>query len=256
MTHIHRWTVLCGIAKGSALLLVVLVLSAVPRQNEKKGHPLSIQKNGQFRAENGLFFAEPGRIHLYSQVPKSVNEKGEPQLTPLHDELLSAWKGEAYYHDAYTLKDGKWERDRREFSEEPDMFLDFAPCDPLNQLNVSSRYSLPANLRDSAKVKVKDVTEIAGPCRFALVVYSDTPSLKVAYSLRVAIVADGAHGQVVGVQPVSLYGYFCGARVLQSKLANGEPVSVLLVYVDEPAASSNYIAVYSFLIGRVGAPGK
>ena len=182
------------------------------------------------------------------------NDKGERELTPDDDELLSQWKGEPYYHTVYELRAGEWVKVLREFSRAPDLYLDFGPCDPLNQLDLYMRDAPPKALEKMRpRIKVKDTTLVGGKPTFATVVYSDAPDEKVTYPLKIALTVPERAGQTGGWKlresvDVGGYGYFCGTRMLDTKLENGEIASVLLVYLDEPAASSDYIAVYSFLI--------
>jgi hypothetical protein len=178
------------------------------------------------------------------------NDRGERELTPLDDELVPLWKGDPYYHTVYELRAGEWVKVLREFSKAPDLYLDFGPCDPLNQLDLYTRDDPPkalAKLRPS--LMVKDTTLVGGRSTFATVVYSDAPDEKVTYPLKIALTVPERTGwKLQETVDVGTYGYFCGTRMLDTVLKNGETAKVLLVYLDEPAASSDYIAVYSFLI--------
>jgi hypothetical protein len=107
-----------------------------------QGAALKLVPNGVFDAENGLFFAAGNRLELYSHVPTLANPKtGKFKMVPDDDKLKPRWKGEPYYRESYALVQGRWVKQARVFSVAPDQYLDFGPCDPLNQLDLSERYN-------------------------------------------------------------------------------------------------------------------
>lgn len=253
-------------ARCTFLSLFLLCLQAHSWQgpSSKKGPPsksaqpksalLTIRASGRFSAQHGLFFAEERRIHLYSHLSMVLSSKGDREMAPDDDELLPRWKGEPYYHTVYELRAGEWVKVLREFSTAPELYFDFGPCDPLNQLDLYTRDDPPKALEKiRPRLKVKDVTLVGGKSSFATVVYSDAPNERVTYPLKVALTVPerGLHSggwKLLESLDVGGYGHFCGTRMMETKLASGETVSVLLVYLNEPAGSSDYIAVYSFLI--------
>ncbi|MCL5286505.1 MAG: hypothetical protein M1453_00715 [Acidobacteria bacterium] len=229
---------------GTFFLVWVVTSAQVPESS------ISLIPNGSFRAEDGVFFAEAQRIHIYSHLPTSLNEKGERMTVPLDDGLRSKWKGEPYYHSSYVLKNGNWTIEGREFSDAPEQYLDFGPCDPQNQLSIlPSQAELGRILGPSVKIKAE--IQSGDKLGYSLVVYSDTPLSTINYSMKIGLLTHFAGSRKI-VQTVNVgeFGHFCGTRTIRTRLSNGEHALVLLVYLDEPAASSDYIAVCSFLIKR------
>jgi hypothetical protein len=221
-------------------------------------HSYSISANGTFSAENGLFFAEESRIHMYSQLPMVENPKtSKRELTPLGDELRTQWKGQPYYHEIYQLTNGKWVRIRRTFSEAPNTYLDFGPCDPLNQLDISLQHSELKPFLPSAML-MKAVTEVDDEDHYFVVVFSDAPDARVRYRLKIALIsAQGETLSLQGTQDIGDYGQFCGTRALgDAKLLDGQTAIDVLVYTLESGGSGENIAVHSYLVKRVGGPVK
>jgi len=211
---------------------------------------LTLRQNGDFSAEHGIFVAEGQQLHVYSVVPEFWDEPtGTWKPSPQYDALRRRWKGEPYYHELYGLKEGKWVRIVREFSEGPESWVDFGPCDPLNQMDLAGekiRNALPHSTR------IKSVSMFPG---YALVVYSEAPrepyprhSLD-EYSQQVALlIREGQSWRNAGTLDGGADGFYCGTRTISAKLANGEPAALLLLYSDEPAASSNFRTVRSYIV--------
>ena len=240
------------------VLLVAIPLS--PSDVNVENALFSIEMNGHFSAEHGMFFATPNTIHLYSRLPKVRNVEGRFQLVPVDDELRSQWEGEPYYHEVYELRKGTWLRTLREFSEGPELYLDFAPCDPFNQLDVSRRESQIASLLGNS-AKIKDVSRFVSESRGSLVgptasdhatvIYSDTPTRTVTYSLKLGLLAaDSREWHLLRTLTVGVDGYFCGTRSWPIELPAEATGRIVLVYVNEPAGSSNSIAIYSYLLRK------
>ncbi|MBZ5701462.1 MAG: transglycosylase SLT domain-containing protein [Acidobacteriia bacterium] len=234
---------------------------APPKQTKgtSRAEPeLSIRQNGEFTAEHGIFVEEGQRLHVYSVVPEFWDERtGAWKATPRHDALKAQWKGEPYYHELYALTAGKWVKSVREFSEGPESWVDFGPCDPLNQTDLANdeiRKALPHSIR---------IKSIAAFPDYATVVYAETPKETYPrhsldeYSLQVALLVRGGQGwRNAGILDAGADGFFCGTRTLSTKLADGETPTLLLLYSDEPAASSNFRTVRSYIVSHADAANR
>jgi hypothetical protein len=148
-----------------------------------------IKPNGYFRAENGLFSVS--RRTLCSYASNRLRE--EPKC--------------------FRLTDAGWTEARpvTKNSRQPD-YLDFAPCDPLNQLNIAiQQKDFAALLPRSAAVK-----QVVRPnAQKALVAYSDAPEQRVAYSLRLAVFGNRNGKWTRGADiAVGADASFCGMRVI------------------------------------------
>ena len=244
-----------GVSYGSCVAVVILIATSLSglTQSKQLSARFILESNGDFSAENGLFYAEAARIHFYSHVPVAEDPKTHKRVpTLLNDGLEKQWKGQPYYHEIRELRDGKWAQVSRSFSNSPDQYLDFGPCDPMNQLDISFQHSDVKALLPSS-VLLKDVTEIMGShAHYFTVVYSDTPDTQVKYSLKLSlIIATGKGLHLEGTQYLGADGQFCGTRGLgEFKLSNGQTADDLLVYLDEPGGSSNYIRVLSYLVKK------
>lgn len=231
-----------------SLLCVNYYVSKNATQISATKATIKIDPNGYFRAENGLLFVKSDAMYLYEHVPSIINPStGHFDMQPNNDQLKPEWKGQPYYVSRYDLVDGKWIRENRAFSDPPQSYLDFGPCDPFNQLDIRLQYpdvvsSVPAS------AKIKDIKEFDSQ-NYGLVVYSEPSSdPHPAYRLNVGLVAKTDHGwRVLETKNAGDLGWFCGTRTVQTT-ADGERATDLLVYTDEPAGSSNYIAIHSFLI--------
>lgn len=211
---------------------------------------LRFVQNGEFHAQHGVFFIDADGLHMYSALPTVLNAKsGLWEPVPNDDAMKAQWKGEPFYYEEFQLQQGKWVQAQKHFSAGPDSYLDFGPCDPSDQLDLPSteiRKSLPA------RSKIKGVTEFSD---YATVVFSHAPERQYprysldAYSLEVALlIRDGSAWKLQGSVDVGADGFFCGTRTLSTRFADGDRATILLLYVDEPAASSNFRAIRSFIV--------
>lgn len=195
----------------------VLAACSLLAQSINPDRPVAHAKpNGYVRAENGLF--------------------------SLSGDILCAFSSNRFGAEThcYKLFQGEWKPFSAPRSARRAEYLDFAPCDPLNQLNVGMRYSeLAALLPRSATIKQVIETD-----RAALVAYSDSPEKQVEYSVRVAVLLkNDGHWQLASSLDSGAVGFFCGMRWLNQP--NG---AVALVYINEPAGSSDYNAIRSYWI--------
>jgi hypothetical protein len=242
----HRWI-------GRVVFLCVLALpSSLAQLNAQTISPpdLGILQNGEFRAQHGVFFIEEDVLHVYSALPTILNVKtGLWEPVPNDDAMKAQWKGEPFYYEELRLQLGKWTQVQKHFSAGPDSYLDFGPCDPADQLDLPSteiRKSLPA------ASKIKNITEFND---YATVVFSHAPKAGYprysldAYSLEVALlIRDGSTWKSQQLVDIGADGFFCGTRTLSTKLADGKRATVLLLYADEPAGSSNSRVIHSFIV--------
>ncbi len=187
---------------------------------------------------------------MYSALPTILNAKsGLWEPVPNDDSRKAQWKGEPFYYEEFQLQQGNWVQAQKHFSTGPNSYLDFGPCDPADQLDLPSaeiRKSLPA------ASKIKNITEFSD---YATVVFSHAPKRQYprysldAYSLEVALlIRDGSAWKPQGSVDIGADGFFCGTRTLSTRFADGDRATVLLLYVDEPAASSNFRAIRSFIV--------
>jgi hypothetical protein len=202
------------------LLSVALALASIAACLAQDGAPKEKQSwlrpNGYFRAESGLFSLSGHTLCSYSSSKAGDETK------------------------CYALEREEWKATSIEDRSED--YLDFAPCDPLNQLSVGVQH------RDFAKLLPRSaaIKQVIEAENFAFVAYSDTPANRVRYSLRIAAMRKSGDKWTVGADhPVGSDGSFCGMRWIHER--NG---SVILVYVDEPAGSADYSAISSFWVSR------
>lgn len=240
-----RWSGLVG----SLLLFLHGPCRAQDRISPANLPALALVANGEFHAQHGVFLVEPDRLHVYSALPTVLNARtGQWEAVPDDDARRSLWKGEPYYYDLYRLREGRWVQEEKKFSQGPNLYLDFGPCDPLDQLDLPST-QIRAALPNGAKIK--NITQFAG---YATVVFSHPPQVRYprntldAYSLSVALLLrDGRVWKFQQAIDVGADGFFCGTRTLSTKFANRGLGTVLLLYTDEPAASSNFRVIHSFV---------
>lgn len=242
-------------AKTWSLVLCSLVCQFCLGQEHdagSKGKTVTLEANGYFRADDGIFFAESQSIYLYSHLPTSVNSKnGQFEMEPNDDELKAKWRGQPYYLNVYALESGKWIQQVKTFSNEPNSYLDFGPCDPFDQLDVRAQHPEIATAIP-AGVKVKDVIQLDQQRNYSLVVYSQTATeTTITYALKVALIVRKQkqnEWKLLKTLDAGQFGEFCGTRTVKTRLQKGTwPIDVLL-YTDEPAGSSNYIAIHSFIL--------
>jgi len=231
-------------------LLAFLFLLSAQNGSSQTSTPerLKIVPNGEFRAQHGLFFIEGNRLDVYSALPTVLSEKTHQWEPVPNDDEMAQWKGEPFYYQRFHLEQDKWVLDQKVFSKGPSAYLDFGPCDPADQIDLPSaefKKVLPAG------AKIKNITTFAD---YATVVFAQHPKQPFprysldAYSLAVSLlVRTGSAWQVHQAVDVGADGFFCGTRTLPAKLADGSRGTVLLLYTDEPAASSNYRAIHSFI---------
>jgi hypothetical protein len=238
---------------GTLLVCCFLFVSLQAGNNEAAvpsgDQTITLESNGYFRAENGLFFVNSQTIYLYSHVPTIINPKtGRFEMQPDNDELKSEWSGQPYYLTVYELNGGKWDRKTRTFSQAPSSYLDFGPCDPFNQLDVRAQFPEVATILPATS-KIKQVTQFGPSQHCAVVVYSEPAAdTTITYALKVALITKVQNEwKLLKSQEAGEFGWFCGTRTISTRL-NETPASDLLLYTDEPAGSSDYIAIHSFLI--------
>jgi hypothetical protein len=239
------------IRRGVSLFLLILSPSFAQLKGPANSSPdLRLVQNGEFHAQHGVFFIEADGLHIYSALPTILNVKsGLWEPVPNDDAMKVQWKGEPFYYEEFQLQQGKWAQVQKHFSTGPNSYLDFGPCDPADQLDLPSaeiRKSLPA------RSKIKNITEFSD---YATVVFSHAPNRQYprysldAYSLEVALlIRDGSTWKSQGSVDVGADGFFCGTRTLSTTFADGGRATVLLLYVDEPAASSNFRGIHSFVV--------
>ncbi len=200
------------------IALLVALVPFVPAQDAHSSEA-SVTSNGYIRAENGVFSLSDNILCSYSSASS---------------------QSDSYVRQCYTLSHGEWKSagPPEKATTEPADYLDFAPCDPLNQLNVAVQHSdIAALLPRSAALKQVTETE-----QSAVAVYSDSPDEKVHYSLRLALlVRRNDHWSRASDVSVGADGNFCGMRIMQNKNS-----AVALIYIDEVAGSSEYSAIRSF----------
>jgi hypothetical protein len=239
------------IRRAVSLFLLILPPSFGQLKGPANSSPaLRLVQNGEFHAQHGVFFIDADGLHVYSALPTILNAKsGLWEPVPNDDVMKAQWKGEPFYYEEFQLQQGKWAQVQKHFSAGPNSYLDFGPCDPADQLDLPSaeiRKLLPA------ASKIKNITEFSD---YATVVFSHAPKRQYprysldSYSLEIALlIRDGSTWKSQGSVDVGADGFFCGTRTLSTTFADGNRATVLLLYVDEPAASSNFRGIHSFVV--------
>ncbi len=239
-------------------------------QGKPAALPVSIRENGYFRADLGLFFVEDGRLDVYDGGLDSGtiwdNVLGNYILLRDAEKQLSR-SGAPYYHEAFQLERGEWNRTERNFAQEPSRYLDFGPCDTRDQLDLPDDEL--AGLNSVLRSKLPRGTKIKGAVqswdRYTVIVSSErpreTPSIYQpgTYPLRVTLLSPQGKGwQVAGNRQVEKYAYYCGMRTFPTTLQDGETATVLLLYSSVPQGSrvvSVCRQIRSFIIRHNTSPG-
>jgi hypothetical protein len=251
-------------------LLNGLLAPFAPSQGKPSAPSASIRENGYFRADLGLFFVEDGRLDVYDGGLDSGtiwdNVLGNYILLRDVEKQLSR-SGAPYYHEAFQLERGEWDRTERNFVQKPSRYLDFGPCDTRDQLDLPdddlagldwvTRSKLPHGIKIKGAVQSWD--------HFVVIVSSErpkeTPSIYQpgTYPLRVTLLSPQEKGwQVADNRQVEQWAYYCGMRTFPTKLHDGEPATVLLLYSSVPQGSrvvSVCRQIRSFIIRQNASPG-
>lgn len=201
--------------KHSIAVVILGITVAVAQNATPKFTAVSVKPNGYFRTENGLFSLSGSTLCSYSSSKVGDETK------------------------CYLLTNSQWRPTAVNRRPSPRVeYLDFAPCDPLNQLNIAIQHKeLAALLPTSAALK-----QVIQQEHIAFVVYSDTPDDRVRYSVRLAALQEaGGKWSLRNESPVGADGSFCGMRVIDERKG-----AVVLVYLNEPAASADYYSIRSF----------
>jgi hypothetical protein len=213
----------------------------------------TLRSTGGFFALDGDFFAEGGRLHVYSRAeePVRLNAKtGMPEYASAEEWPLAP-KGKPIYHEAYDLVDGQWIRKVKEFSGEPSQYLDLSLCDRADRLEVPIEKEMRVELPTA--IKIKAIHKFPG---YAAVIYSETspdpldvpqPYPPIEVDL---LVPDGGGWRVADSQEAEEYGYFCATTTFPTTLADRKTATVLLVYTLEPGKRDDYYAARSFAVTR------
>jgi hypothetical protein len=232
----------------------MLGASAQIKKDKKGESQYILRPNGSFSGLCGFFFRQRERLHVYSEVPEILNnETGKFEREPDSDELEPYWKCEPYYHEVYDLLDGAWVQRRREFSQPPDEAVHLTHCDQWDRRNLPIEIGIKREL--PARIKIKAIRKSSD---YAIVVYTD-PSQQSPDELNHAplevdlLVPDREGWKVADSQEVDEYGYFCGSETFDTRLAQGEIATVLLIYTEDDSADSNYYSAKSFIV-RPQAP--
>ena len=202
--------------------LVVVSFSLPMSMAQQRSHNLmGAERNGYIRAENGTFSVTDDEVCAYSST------SGPETLLTRQCSKLVAGKWKPTSANEY-VKSG------------PANYVDFGPCDPLNQLNIAIQHSEIASMLPRSS-RIKQVIETSD---LAAVVYAVPPLLTVTYPLRLAVFDMRSNKSVLASDlPIGDQGTFCGSRVIV-----GHSQTNVLVYVDEPAGSSDYSAIQSFRV--------
>jgi len=225
----------------------------------------AIRENGYFRADLGFFFVEDGRIDVYDGGLDSGiiwdNVLGKYELLREAEKQLPRG-GAPYYHEVYQLEHGEWSRTERNFTKDPERYLDFGPCDARNQIDLPDEplaaldYKMRRVLPPGSKIKAASQFNE----QFVSVVYSmlpkEEPSIYMTgtYPLYVALlVPRGQNWQIVDTRKAEDWANFCGTRIIPTKVADEANATVLLVYMSAPQGSrilSVSRSIRSFIISR------
>lgn len=250
-------------------LLYALASPFASSQSKLASSSASIRENGYFRADLGFFFMEDGRLDVYDGgldsgvIWDNVSDK-YILLREAEKELPRA--GAPYYHEAFQLEQGEWNRVERNFSQEPKRYLDFGPCDARDQLDLPNDElaGLDSTVRRALPTGIKIKGAAQSWHRFAVVVSSERPKEASpiyqpgTYPLRVLLLTPQKEGwQVSDNRQVEQWAYYCGMRTFPTTLQNGEPATVLLLYSSVPQGSrvvSVCRQIRSFIIRQGTSP--
>jgi hypothetical protein len=253
---------------------VALLSGFLPPFASPQGKPTALQvnirENGYFRADLGLFFVEDGRLDVYDGALDSgiIWDNVLGNYTPLPEaEKQFSRSGAPYYHEAFQLERGEWNRTERNFAQKPSRFLDFGPCDTRNQLDLPDDDL--AGLDSVTRGKLPHGAKVKGaaqsPDRLTVIVSSERPKEASSiyepgtYQLRITLLSPLEKGwQVADNRQVEKYAYYCGMRTFPTKLQDGEPATVLLLYSSIPQGSRFVSAcrqIRSFIIRHTASSG-
>lgn len=240
-----------ALVPGTSTMPQALSDAAKPRNAPDEGVRWTIKPNGNFNALFGFFAVHAGRLHVYSQLERVLNDKtGKKELVPDSDELEPLWKGEDYYHELYDLIDGVWIQKRREFARDLGDAYTFDRCDSDDRrslrLTLAMKRELPSPIKIKAVHRAPD---------YAAVVYTDssqlsnsvfgTPPIEVDL-----LVPDKGGWRVAASEEVDEYGAFCRAVFFRTTLADGEPATILLVFTDDSGATNRSFTANSLLLRK------
>ena len=237
--------------------------SGFTRDPAKQSIQWTVRENGHFRADRGQFFQERDELDVYQGGLDSgtVWSTAENKYVLLR-EIQPSWKGEPYYHELYQLQNGQWVPKQHSFSQAPERYLDFGPCDARNQVDLPDEPLAALNSKVRAVLpgasKIKAVSEFYE--QFVTVVYSripkEEPSIYMTwtYPLYAALLTPyGQSWHIVGTLKAGDWAYFCGTRTIRTKLADGSDATILLVYLSAPQGSrivSVSRSIRSFIVNR------
>lgn len=174
--------------------------------------------------ENGLVALQDGRISMFSSKNIGIIHANNRKVIFINNEAGVVSLG---------FKNSSWEQTKAHL----DLSAASAPamCDRLNQINIASIEKKVANaLPKGAKIKIiKSVGE------FVCAIYSISNNT-VRYDIQIALLEHGKLGgfNLIKSDKVTEYGAFCGLRDAGD--------NNLFLIVDEPAGSSDYLAVYVY----------
>jgi len=178
------------------------------------------------RAEHGEIAVQDDAVSMYSD--KSLAVRGPSS---------SEWSQEARGSQALTVRLAGTRFERSASHLDASAANRPGLCDRLNQIDLGPTILALRLLPAGARAKdVKETTDVA------LVVYSMSKD-PVAYDVRLAVLDRADRGRSYRMRHTELVtdgGHFCGAFLL----GKGH----LLVVVDEPAGSSDYLVAYGYAI--------
>lgn len=205
---------------GGFLVGLVLATGAGAQPDKPR-----LQRIVKLSAEHGMVAFRSDTVSVFSPGTISLQD-GRGGLVEYPDKKNNAV--------TVRIESGGWKR----VAANLDLQSAFDPplCDPLNQIDVGPQHSeVRAALPSGAKIK--DVQMFDGGL---LVVVFSTSLLAVEYDVRVALLrtTSPTTAEVLDMDTATEWGNYCGMLVVAKKR--------FAVLADQPAASSDYLAVYVY----------
>jgi hypothetical protein len=203
---------------------LAILLATIPSFN---GSPVTLRRTEAFAAEQGAFIlAGQKAFFLTSQSFRVQNPETLKWSYPENKQ------GDVY---SYILENGRW-RSSQDSAPDASLFRRLSLCDQANQIDLRGTDKdidrvLPLRARLKVDLEIEDNVH--------LLIYSRT-SPGLFYATYIALVSTkGRVATVVTKHLVSDHGMFCGLEFNSGMAA---------VLMDEPSASSDFLAVYTFTL--------
>lgn len=211
------------------VILTILFAATCLSAGERQGTKLDLREVVGLSGEIGMAAIRGNMISMFSNKDIFIEDPngGGPKLQKRDSGVVSL-----------IIQDSRWTRAEKNL--DISAASDPALCDPLNQIDISPTLGkLPLALPKSSKVKI--VRELGDS---AIAVYSTSVENTYGYDVRIALLQLARDGNYVLIKQdtATEYGRVCGLQTAGD--------SHFVVLADEPAASSDFLALYVYEVVR------